>query len=389
MTKTLGLATLLSTITAAGFTYAAVPNNFSDGEPAVAAEVNENFTNLDTRVTTLENNASNNNAATTITVDCNNGGSVNNAISDATPSNHLLVNVLGTCNERIVITRSNTTLRGEATGGTTVNFVETPLSPLHASVNANEFAGLKGAINVIGANNVVIDSLNITGATDTGTTIGASGKGVAVRFNGSALIQNSTITGNYYGISSNSGGVAILSNNNINTNTRYGIIATDAGVIRLIGDNIITQTGPQGDSDNAAVGAFRNGTVTFLGANTLNASPSSDNVAISAFYGSQIRSHFGLLTVNGNSAVGYDAHINFRDVNHIGDISIFSKGTVRLQDRASQTISGVSVTGNISVGTLGLFDSRTGTTVNGNITCNGNSSYATAFGITNGTITGC
>ncbi len=387
----IGLTAALSTLTLAGITQAAVPNTFSDGEPAVASEVNENFTHLDTRITALENTPGVNDPnIAEASINCANGDSINNAISAAAPANHLFVYISGTCTERVIITRSNVSLLGDTTTPSGISFSATPLSPLQTSVSANELSGVRGAVNVLGAQNVIIDNLTISGGTAEAPTIGEAGKGVAVRFNGSVLIQNSTIEGNEYGIHSSSGGVAILSNNQIQNNLAYGIIASDAGIVRLIGDNTISQTGSRfADFRNSAIGAFRHGTVTILGGNTISASPSTDNTVFSASYGSQVRSYYGLLTANGDSSIGSDSHIHFRDVNYTGNISVGAKGSLRLQNRLNQTTSGVTLTGNILVNTLALADIRTGTTVNGNITCNGNSSYALVSGTLNGILTNC
>lgn len=378
--KMIGLTALLSTLTMASLSYADVPNTFASGEPAVASEINENFSGLDTRVTALEN-AAENSSATTISVDCA-SESINNTIAAAAPANHLIVNIIGTCNERVVISRSNVSLVGAVGGGTSINFVETPLSPLHASLNANELVNVQGTVNIIGALNVIIDNLTITGATYDGGTDGEAGKGVAVRFNSSVLIQNSTITGNNSGIISNSGGVAILSSNTITGNNKYGIIASDGGIIRLIGGNTIDQSTA---TSTAAVGAYRNGTITFLGANSVT----SSNAALDIFHGSQVRAFYGLLTVNGNSGVGYESQINLRDANHIGNIRIYTKGAVRLQSRTNQTTDSITVTGDIILGDFAVFNASGATTVNGSVTCNSLLSSVYSSGtVTNGII-GC
>jgi hypothetical protein len=376
--KIIGLTALVSAFSMANISYADVPNTFASGEPAVASEINENFSDLDGRVSTLEND-NNITGAIEVSVDCSTD-SINDTIASAAPANHLTVYIGGTCNERVVITRSNVSLMSAPLIPSTIAFSETPLSPLHTSLNTDGLDGLKGTINVIGAQNVIIKDLTISGATDDGTTIGESGKGVAVRFNASVLIQDSTITGNYSGVVSNSGGVAIISNTNISDNIEYGIIASDGGIVRLIGNNTIDQST---QTSVAAVGAYRSGTITFLGANSVTGS----NTALDVYYGSQLRAYYGLLTVNGKSGVGYESQINLRDVAHTGNIIVGTKGTLRLQNNSTQTLSGVNVTGDISVNDFAVFNGNFNTTVDGSVTCNSLLSLATSTGtVTNGLI---
>ncbi|MGR5500225.1 hypothetical protein ACQKP3_05835 [Vibrio sp. DNB22_10_4] len=63
------LATLISHTIAAG-TFAAVPHTFSAGSPALASEVNENFSQLDSRLEALEGSEANSNSYITVQLDC-------------------------------------------------------------------------------------------------------------------------------------------------------------------------------------------------------------------------------------------------------------------------------------------------------------------------------
>jgi|GEM_PF-5730780 len=373
-----------------GFAQAAVPHVFSDGEPAIAAEVNENFNALDTRVASLEEGKAGDDNTISIDVDCDKNESVNHVIAGAAPANHLFVNISGTCRERIVITRSNVSLLGDVDSVTAIEFIETPLSAFHSSLTVDDLGESQGAINILGAQNIIIAHLTISGAVNDNIVTDEPGSGVAVRANGSAFIQHSIITGNRVGIDTRAGGSVILSNNQINDNLVYGVMATDGGMIRLIGGNTIIQAGPRsGTSLNSAVAGYRNSTVTVLGRNTITASPSSDNRAIEMHYGSQFRSYHGLLMVNGTASVTYNSRLDYRDTEHSGNIFIGIKGTVRLQNRLNQTTTGVIVNGDVSVSTLGVLTTSSGTTMNSSVTCNGNSSYAFVSGEISGLITGC
>jgi hypothetical protein len=107
------------------------------------------------------------------------------------------------------------------------------------------------------------------------------------------------------------------------------------------------------------------------GANTVNASPASDNNAISASYGAQFRAFYGLLTVNGNSTVGDDSELNFRDVVYTGNISVGNKGGLRFTNRADQTLNEVTMIGNVTVNSLALVGiSGLSPSSSGTVTCN-------------------
>jgi hypothetical protein len=373
--KLIGLTALVSALSMANISYADVPNTFASGEPAVAGEINENFTDLDGRVTALEGTVTNS-TATTISVDCT-SESINSAVAAAAPASHLIVNITGDCQERVLITRSGVSLVGiGADAASSITYAETPLSSFHASLNADELGELNGAVNVIGAQNVIIDNLTIQGS------VIESGKGVSVLYNGAALIQNSTITGNTSGIVSNSGGVAVLSSNNITANDKYGVVASDGATIRLTGDNTINQSTA---NSRAAVGVYRNGTVTFVGENTVTSSA----LALEIYDGSQLRAYYGLLTVNGNSTVAYESQINFRDVNHTGNINVRPKASLRMFNSTEQTTTGVNVTGNITLWALTNVIQTTNTTVTGDVNCLTNTSYFLNVGTLVGTSTGC
>ncbi len=167
--KTLtGLTVVLSTLTAHN-TYAAVPYIFTNDDPADAAHVNENFSYLDNRVTDLADQLNNND--TTVDVNCGAGESLTDALVNAPASGHLTVNITGVCNERVIITRSNTAIVGGYTGyanGTDdtttglwdIAYADTPLSSYHQSLpNADELDQLTGSLNIVGAKNVVLKGI--------------------------------------------------------------------------------------------------------------------------------------------------------------------------------------------------------------------------------------
>jgi hypothetical protein len=378
--KIIGLTALVSTLSMANISYADVPNTFTSGEPAVASEINENFSDLDSKITSLQT-AANSSILSTINVDCSTD-SINESIAEAGAAEHLIVNIAGNCEERVLITRSGVSLVGTtAAASSSITFADYTPSTLHSAIESAhssslEFLNSNAVVSVIGAKNVIIDNLTISGAT-VNTTDGDVGKGISIRYNSSVAVKNSVISGNNSGLVANSGGVAILKDTSITGNDEYGIIASDGGIIRAKGGNIINQsTG----TSVAAVGSYRNGTITFSGANTVT----SSNIALDIYYGSQLRAYYGLLTVTGKSAVGYESQINLRDALHTGSIDINTKGTLRLQNRTNQTTDSVTVTGTIELQDFAVFNASSGTTVNGVVEC-GHEIFSAS---SNGTVTG-
>jgi hypothetical protein len=380
--KIIGLTALVSAFSMANISYADVPNTFASGEPAVASEINENFSDLDSKITSLKT-ATDSSILTTINVDCSTD-SINESIAEAGAAEHLIVNITGNCEERVLITRSGVSLVGTtAAASSSITFADYTPSTLHSAIESAhssslEFLNSNAVISVIGAKNIVIDNLTISGAT-INTTDGGAGKGIAIRYNSSVAVKNSVISGNNSGLVANAGGVAILKDNSITGNDAYGIIASDGGIILAKGGNTINQTNENGVL-HAAVGAYRNGTITFSGTNTVT----STNTALDIYYGSQLRAYYGLLTVTGKSAVGYESQINLRDALHTGSIDINTKGTLRLQNRTNQTTDSVTVTGTIELQDFAVFNASAGTTVNGVVEC-GHPIFSAS---SNGTVTG-
>ncbi|NOH81635.1 hypothetical protein F0231_18015 [Vibrio sp. RE86] len=111
--NTTWLATSISLILASSAS-AAVPNTFSSGTPALASEVNENFSDLDTRVSDLENSATD--AYTTVGVDCDDDSTaLATALEDSrNTSTRTTYNITGTC-DAVEITRNDVRIDG---GGT-------------------------------------------------------------------------------------------------------------------------------------------------------------------------------------------------------------------------------------------------------------------------------
>lgn len=111
MMKKLFTAVSLSTaIFTSASLNAAVPNAFTAGTPAVAAEVNENFDNLDQRISAIENATT-----STVNVDCSSDSS---ALKNVTFRSNTTYVLTGICDGQIRVGAGLGTIniKGDATG---------------------------------------------------------------------------------------------------------------------------------------------------------------------------------------------------------------------------------------------------------------------------------
>jgi len=181
-------------------------------------------------------------------VDCTQGETISKALTGGNDSRPLLVLVRGTCNESVLIDRSDVTLRGE--GGF-----------------AGGIAGPDPAVSAVTvtANRVAIEGLTITGGRNGIEAVGAAG--LAVR---NATVQNTGRTGIVF-ISGASGvvdgctiqlnpreGVTIAGAQGIVVNSvvsqnRGGVVVIDGGSARIGFDNFLNPAGNT-ISQNAASG---------------------------------------------------------------------------------------------------------------------------------------
>jgi hypothetical protein len=360
------------TLTTLGSSVSSIDGRINTVEGTLTT-LGSSVSSIGSRVNTLEA-ASGGVNLLTIAVDCA-SESLNDAIIDAPAAKHLIVNITGTCSEEVIITRSGISLVGPAT----IEFADTLTNSFHGSIDPDgDLLYKNSTVSITGAQNVVIDNLTISGASD---EFGSFGAGIYIGSGSSALITDSTLQGNRIGLVARFNSTAVLKGNTI-ANTEHGVWAIDGSSVFFTGDNTITQAAGAGSS-SAAVGVYRNGNVFFIGANTIT----SDALGLEVYHGSQVRSARGLLTVEAASSnVGLNSQIDFRDVAHTGDLKINDKGTLRLANHFT-TYVGVSVTGNINVnGVFALFTANGGTTVTGDVNCANPTSIARANGSVTGTV---
>ena len=280
------------------------------------------ITALETRVSDIESNLSAN--TTRVAVDCSTD-SISDALATATNSGQLIINISGTCTETLVIDRDNVSLVGDS--GATIAY--------SAAITDNPYRdALDSVINVIAADNIIIENLSISGANNSD-----SSSGIRALNNASVLLNNVTLENNQNGIFISNNASLQMSNSQVRNNSTYGIVITDNANLQLRENNTIEHSATR----DAALGAYRNVSVTVReGGNTITNTFSN------------------------------------------GDINIALKGSVRL--RANDQ---VEVNGDVNIQALGFFQTN-GTTdtisIDGDIICS--SSTASLWGINAITVTG-
>ena len=235
------------------------------------------------------------------TVNCDEGQSIQDAVErgkgSAAP---LYINVSGSCEEVVTITRDDVTIDG------------------------SETATVTGTINVDGGRRINISALTITGP-GPGVVVGA----------GYLKLRNVVITGN-----SGTGVFASLSayvgvlKSTVSNNDIGGVVATDGASVFVRNTSVI---GNDGDGIRLFQGA--NGTV---GKSIIN--DNSDN-GINAFTGTVVIQQN--TTISGNANHGIDA--NFHSTVEIGDSAITNNGVIGIKlefDSGLITFNNVTITGN-------------------------------------------
>lgn len=350
----IGLTALVSALSMANISYADVPNTFASGEPAVASEMNENFSDLDGRITILEN-VTGDSSTTTINVDCS-VDTVSSALASAPAAGPLLINVTGSCTDTIVIERSNISIIGTGTGAT-INY--------NTAINDNAFDDiLSGVINVVGAQNIVIDNLTLI-------NYGGGGIGLHAQAGSSVAVKNSTFENAFDGIVVQHGSNIKLTDSTVQSNTRSGLFITDHSNIQLASGNTITQSPhpvPGTNSWGVLVGRNSNMHVSGSGNNiTHNTTGETSTWAIEVFQGGGFRGNSGNLIVNGDTRVNSSSHLELRSVTLTGNVIVGSKGVFRLSNNGNT----IALTGDVNIEALGTVLSSGESTITGDVTCLG------------------
>jgi hypothetical protein len=341
LTLNTAIAAILS-LSAAYPAYAAVPNTFTEGQAAYAAEVNANFTDLDGRVTTLEGGAG---ISTWVTIDC---GDDSDALINATITANTTYNITGACAGPIFVTEDGVRL----TGGDNTN---------DSIILPNGNGGI-AAVNADGAHDLRVTNLFLNLRN---TTLADEAAGIYAR-NSFVRMRDSRIEGGSVGVNPYRNAIVRLDGTNLITEfAEHGLMATDNSNINTRGATTVTSTRIVGESLTALY-ASRNSTIEIRNGITITLP-----AALSSGSGDDIRA---VLAVS-------QGIINIRDG---GTVSI--GGFVGSKLNSSVRIQTGTITGDIDVGEASsLFMDSSEVTIIGNAEVHDSGSW---FADGGGSITG-
>jgi hypothetical protein len=175
-------------------------------------------------------------------VNCDAGGSIAAAVANhADGLGRLEVLFSGTCNESVVIDRSNVSLLGQ--GGATLQAPTTAVFAIMVLGNVRNVT--IGDLTVIGASTGGIAVNQGAHAIVRNATIHSAGSGAMALDNGVLNVTASTVRNNVQGVYAARGGVVNVSNSTI-SNNQIGAIAFKAGNIILTSSNPDLASGSQG-----------------------------------------------------------------------------------------------------------------------------------------------
>ncbi len=257
--------------------FAAVPNIFSAGEPAVAARINENFSDLDQRVIDLGQLAADqsNGINQDVALDC---GADPNAFLNAPINSHTTYILTGMCNGPIWIEdRRNITIQGDGAGVKNDGII------LQAGLTEHPY----GALGVWDSKAIVLDDL-VLSAVNYVSKAYSFGNNVATLSAGNQSkisVSNVDFIGGDYSVNVyHQAHLRLGAGNTVTGFNRAGLSADTGAMIRTMND--ITVTGIVGTStDNyiKAVNATTNGIIQIRNGGTFTAGSTTNTVDSSGY----------------------------------------------------------------------------------------------------------
>lgn len=190
----------------------------------------------------------------TVNVDCRQGETIGSALAQHTlPGRVLTVNIKGTCNEHVVVTADDTTLRGDPAGGASVNGSDPSRNTILVDGAARcvvENLAVTGARNgIVGTNSATVTVVNVQAQSNPQSGIGS--------FAGSRVNVDSSVASNNgaSGIFVSDNAAGFVTNSTIQNNGSSGVSVQRAGSAR-IGQNGFGINGPNTISNNVSNGVF-------------------------------------------------------------------------------------------------------------------------------------
>jgi hypothetical protein len=317
--------------------YSAVPNNFSAGQAASAADVNENFNDLDGRVDALETAVL---VPSSIAVNCTTDA---DALKNTTITANTTYNITGACNGPIFVNDDAVYLTGSD------NATDSIVLPAGLDETSAVWAGGAYDLRII---NLFLD-LTAVNADDNTAGIWAR--------NSYVLMQDSRIQGGTTGIGPFRGGIFRLEGeNSITEFSDAGLSAGDQSNINTRGQTTVTTT----RLDNSSVkglSAYRGSSIEIREGITVSVPPgarsiqSEDNATVRIHNSGtvdltgDIRSHTNSAvqidkgTINGDIDARFSSNLSFNNAPIIN-------GEIRLEQGSNLVMySGGTISGQIDV----------------------------------------
>ena len=355
ITRKTAIAAIIS-LTVAYPTIAAVPNTFVAGQAASAAAVNQNFTDLDTRVGALESAATD--PAANISINCTADA---DALKNTTIAEDTTYNITGACNGPVFVEEDNVHLLG---GSNASDSIVLP-------------AGLdESAVFAQGAHNLQITNLflDLTATTTANSTAGIWARNAFVR------LRDSRIQGGYDGIHPFRGAIVRLDGtNSITEFTHVGLAANDQSNINTRGPTTVTSTHVVSGTKMFAIAAYNGSSISIGDGITVSVPVNDNSKAVNVDSNAALRiQNSGTVDITGRVG-GYNnstIQIDKGDINgkvEIGSSSSFKMsnvgtvtGKVDSSNNSIVDIDGGTINGNLVVSRSSTLRLRNGVTVNGN-----------------------
>ncbi|NNE63113.1 MAG: hypothetical protein HKN34_03435, partial [Gammaproteobacteria bacterium] len=297
------------------------------------AEVNENFDNLDQRLSAIENATT-----STVNVDCSADSA---ALKNTTLRPNTTYVLTGICDGQIRVGAGLGTIniQGDTTGtmddGITLQAGETDGDEI--------FAAIYGVDGVrLNLSNLTIDASAYNSSSDLYIAAVGSYRGAHV------TLQSVHVVGGDEGLGAwNTGTFSVLEGNNISGFRAHGVISARASVVRIFDSVTVTGGSNQEGTVSEAVIALDGGVITARSETNITPATgpnldATNTVAIFAFRNGTLRLNGG--TLSGNLWSGESSSVDLRNITQSnGDIEPFRNGVMRIRNSNIAGASGDQV----------------------------------------------
>ena len=355
--QTLYTATVASTLLIGGIAHAEVPHTFSAGEPARAAQVNENFSQLDTRLTPLENPTVD---GPTIAVDC---ATDVTAFKTLTPTPNATYVLSGICEGPVFFDNPSLgtiTIQGDENGGQDdgIALPADLLTRTDFDHFNRDFAALWGN------SGVRLQLENIRVSADGFQTDAADNPSIRALWAGRGahiILENVSIVGGDIGAEAAGGYYSMLEGVSISGFGETGLDVNSGGLAHAFFSVTITGATTEFTGDySEAVLAWRNGSIYLSQGATLtpavNTANDFEGYAVTAIDNGTVRIEDGGTDSRLNGIVGAFRSSMVRIV----DVDAVITGNLWSGESSSMLLDGVMQTGDVEVfrvGSLRIIDS--------------------------------